>query len=131
MLFYNNKEDNRNERQVPISVMLDSNLPETNSEYNISHTHFSHMLTVFVYILETWNKIFWLQCWYTLRFSINFSRHLILKAQFFDFVICQLFTFYGIFNFQKNGIWIKFYITLSQSLLNSFQNDLLFFLILS
>jgi len=58
MLLYITKKNNRNERRVPISAMLDSNYLKTNSEYNLSHAHFSRMLTVFVCILETLNKVF-------------------------------------------------------------------------
>jgi len=56
MLLYNNKKDNRNERQVPISAMLDSNYLKTSSEYNLLHAYFLRTLTVFV--LETLNKVF-------------------------------------------------------------------------
>ena len=60
MLLYNNKKDNRNECRVPISVMIDSNYLKTSSGYNLSHTHFSRTLTVFVctVCLETLKKVF-------------------------------------------------------------------------
>ena len=59
MLLYNNKKDNRNERRVLISAMLDSNYLKTNSGYNLSHNHFSRTLAVFVCILEILNKVFY------------------------------------------------------------------------
>jgi len=56
MSSYNNKKDN--ERQVPISAMLDFIYLKTSSGYNLSHVHFSRTLAMFVCILETLNKVF-------------------------------------------------------------------------
>jgi len=83
MLLYNNKKNNRNEHRIPISAMLNSNYLKMSSGYNLSHAHFLRTLAVFVCILEILNEVF----------TINFSGHLILGAQFFDFTIYSLFTF--------------------------------------
>jgi len=59
MLLYNNKKDNRNERRVPISAILDSNYPQSEDEFWVqSHDHFSRTLAVFICILKILNKIF-------------------------------------------------------------------------
>ena len=90
-VIYNNKKDNQTECRVLISAMLDSNYLKISSEYNLAHAHFSRTLTVFVCILETWNKIFLIAILIYFVFYYRFLEASHIRNTIFW--LCDLFTF--------------------------------------
>jgi len=75
-----------------------------------------------VLILEILNKIFWLQYWYTLLLIL-----IVFECNFFTLRFVHFLHFS---NFKKKIFELNFTLQYFNSLLNSLQNDLLFFSIL-